>query len=216
MSNTISEYYNGTRSNVAEFLPEKYSRVLEIGCGSGGFRDNLTLNCEYWGIEPHRPAYEIASQKLDNVFNGTYDEFSEIIPNNYFDLVICNDVIEHMADHDNFLNEIKLKMAKGAYLVGSLPNVRYFPNLISLIFEKNWKYQDAGILDRTHLRFFTEKSILETFNHHSFIINDFSGINSISYKPTSLRKILKILAIKALGKDTQFLQFAFRLQKNKA
>ncbi|PWR00216.1 class I SAM-dependent methyltransferase [Leucothrix pacifica] len=209
MSNKSDIYYSGTRSNMAAFLPDSYSRVLEVGCGDGAFRSNLEEDCEYWGVEPFTPSYETASKVLDKVVHGTYEEVADSLPNDYFDLVICNDVIEHMVDHDKFFSDIKSKMKKDSYIVGSIPNVRFFPNLLSLIFDKDWEYQDEGVLDRTHLRFFTEKSIIQTFARHDFIINKFEGINSISFKPSSLKKIAKIITIKALGKDTLHLQFGF-------
>jgi len=52
-------YYKGTREDIVNFLPDKYSKILEIGCGRGGFRANLSNKCEYWGIE--------AVDKLDNI-----------------------------------------------------------------------------------------------------------------------------------------------------
>lgn len=208
-------YYSSTRSNMSSFLPEAYSKVVEIGCGEGAFRPNVKEECEYWGVEPYTPSYEIASKGLDHTLHGNYDEVAGDLPNDYFDLVICNDVIEHMVDHDKFFTDIKSKMKNNSYMVGSLPNVRFFPNLLSLLFGKDWKYQNEGVLDRTHLRFFTEKSILRTFEEHGFKIEKFEGINGIAFKPTSLKKIVKILAIKLLGKDTVPLQFAFCIKYSK-
>ena len=213
MSSKSELYYDGTRTNVAEFLPDDYSSVLEIGCGEGGFRSNLKANCEYWGVEPHTLAYETATNRLDKTLNGTFIEVIEEIPNDYFDLVICNDVIEHMIDHDEFFSKIKLKMKNNAYIIGSVPNVRYYPNLLSLVFDKEWEYQDEGILDRTHLRFFTKKSIIRTFHDHGYIIEDLTGINNIIVpKLKSLKKLIKILTIKLIGEDVLSLQFAFRVK----
>ncbi|CAA6812962.1 MAG: Class I SAM-dependent methyltransferase [uncultured Thiotrichaceae bacterium] len=213
MSNTPNDYYNGTRPDIYEFLPSEYTKVLEIGCGHGGFRPNLKANCEYWGVEPFSSAYNKASEVLNYTLHGTYDDVSSEIPNNYFDLIICNDVIEHMVDHDKFFDDIKSKMTNNGSIVGSIPNVRFLPNLLSLIFNKDWEYQDSGILDRTHLRFFTKKSLLRTITQHGYTIEKFNGINNLSYKPTSLRKMLKIISVNIIGKDTLSLQFAFRIKK---
>jgi 2-polyprenyl-3-methyl-5-hydroxy-6-metoxy-1,4-benzoquinol methylase len=98
----LSIYYEQGRSEVAKFLPNNYSKVLEIGCGTGNFYGNVRQDCEYWGIEPLRAAAQSASKKLHKVLIGKFEEVNQQLPDYYFDLVICNDVIEHMSDHDAF------------------------------------------------------------------------------------------------------------------
>lgn len=102
-----------------------------------------------------------ASNKLDKVLIGTYLEMYDKIPDDYFDLVICNDVIEHMIDTDIFFQTIKKKLKKDAYLIASIPNVRYMLNLFELLVQKDWEYKDAGIFDNTQRRFFTKKVLNE-------------------------------------------------------
>lgn len=84
-------------------------KVLEIGCGVGNFKNHLECD-EYWGIEPNATAADEAIINLDKVIVGNFDEVIDLIPNNYFDLVVCNDVIEHMNDVEYFLQIIKKKM----------------------------------------------------------------------------------------------------------
>jgi len=132
------------------------------------------------------------------------------LPAHYFDLVICNDVIEHMPDHDAFLEDIKQKMAPGAHLVGSVPNVRYLPNLKQLLVRKEWRYADWGVLDRTHLRFFTCQSWERTLREHGFVIEAIAGINGVDLGPTWARRLANRAAIAVLGADTRFQQYAFR------
>jgi len=200
-------YYEGIRPEVVRFLPSQYCKVLEIGCGEGGFSKNMGLQCEYWGIEPVPSAAKVASNKLFKTLIGTYEEVYDFLPDNYFDLVICNDVIEHMVDYSGFFMTIKNKMQKGSFIVGSIPNVRYFKNLTELIIHKDWRYKDAGILDKTHFRFFTELSLKRTFIEHGFIIEEFCGI--LRYRP---KNVIKKLLIYIIGRDTRFLQFGFRIK----
>lgn len=180
MSKHIS-YYHGGRPEVAKFLPERYSRILEIGCGDGGFCLLLTGDFEYWGVEPEPSAAQKAATHLHKVLQGSFDQIMDQLPEAYFDLVICNDVIEHMPDHDFFLQEIRKKMTPGSYLVGSIPNVRYYKNLLALLFLKDWKYTAKGILDSTHLRFFTQKSLLRIFKINGFTPERVDGLNSAVY-----------------------------------
>lgn len=199
------------------FIPDSYSRVLEIGCGSGNFRKNFSSNIEYWGIEPDHDAANMARKIYSTVLTGTYETSSDKIPKNYFDLVICNDVIEHMPDHHLFLKDIHNKMTVNGYLVGSIPNVRYVDNLVNILYKKDWAYTDAGILDYTHQRFFTEKSLVRALRECNWQIEKLYGINPYPTATRSLRKWPRRkfwdLLIRCLGSDTRFLQFGFRCKK---
>lgn len=192
-------------------LPKQYSRVLEIGCDKGDFRGNLSQEHEYWGVEPVESTATIALKKLDKVLIGNYQEMLNQIPNDYFDLVICNDVIEHMVDHDEFLQSIKKKIKKDGYLVASIPNVRYLPNLFEIIIKKDWEYGNAGTLDRTHLRFFTKKSLNRTITDNGFVIDQFMGINPF-HGISGLRRCLCYFAILFFGQDARFFQFGIRIR----
>ena len=208
--NNSTEYYQTERREVSGLLPKQYSKVLEIGCGAGRFRNNLNQEHEYWGVEPVESIAKLSKEKLDKVLVGTYQEVENLIPNNYFDLIVCNDVIEHMPDHDAFFQSIKQKIKKDGCLVASIPNVRYIENLSELLIKKDWEYKNEGILDRTHLRFFTRKSLVRTLSNNDFSIKQITGINR--YQPGSLRnRLLYRLAILLFGSDIQYLQFGIRV-----
>jgi 2-polyprenyl-3-methyl-5-hydroxy-6-metoxy-1,4-benzoquinol methylase len=216
----IYQYSTTNRKELVEFFPKNYKRVLEVGCGTGGFRDTLKKDIEIWGIEPNQEAANEAMARGYKVLVGFYEEVAEQCPNNYFDLIVCNDVIEHMLEHEKFLEIIKIKMTPDASIIGSIPNVRYFGNLCKLLLNKDWKYVDNGVLDRTHLRFFTEKSLKRTFVEAKYNIEKLSGIQSDFTKWHSFfmcirNFILLIITIATLGhsKDIQYVQFAFRLKK---
>lgn len=166
---------------------------------------------EYWGVEPSSAA-EQAQVVLDHVLAGTYDAVEGSLPSNYFDVVICNDVIEHLPDHDAFLASIKGKLASGGSLVASLPNVRYIENLKGLLLARDWQYTDAGILDRTHLRFFTRKSICRTLQEHGFQIDEMVGLNQ--YRRGGVSGLATWLWCLVFGRDIVYLQFGVRCSKN--
>jgi 2-polyprenyl-3-methyl-5-hydroxy-6-metoxy-1,4-benzoquinol methylase len=152
-------------------------RVLEVGCGEGAFAASLAGATEKWGIEPNATAAGIASERLDRVLTGRFDEVSAQLPERYFDLVICNDVIEHMPDHDRFLRDIQHHIADGGALVGSVPNIRNYKVLFDLLFLGDWRYQDSGIMDRTHLRFFTRHSLRRSLTDAGYHIDMLTGLN---------------------------------------
>ena len=188
-------------------------RVLEIGCGVGNFKENMDEGSEYWGVEPSLDIANIASEKLDKVLVGRFEDIYMLLPDDYFDCVVCNDVIEHMADEDWFLTTIKTKMKRKSIMVGSIPNVRYIDNLLHLIIRKDWRYLDSGILDRTHLRFFTEKSLKRCFDSNGYDVLSFYGINGFPKDKRNLKVLCISLSIIVLsyliGKDSRYLQFGF-------
>lgn len=226
MSNN-QEYYHANRGIMRSFLPKAYERVLEVGCGAGGFSNHLKKPCEVWGIEPNSDAAKIARSRMDRILVGTYDAVADQLPDKYFDLVVCNDVIEHMPDHDKFLENIKEKMVDGGYIVGSVPNIRHITSLFKILVLKDWPYSDSGILDRTHLRFFTAGSLRRTLVNHNYSMEEFKGLNSIikngitrnTKKPNRLQNLIfktvsLIVVILSLGYyfDTQYPQYGFRVR----
>ena len=210
-------YYANARPEVAVFLPAGVKRVLEIGCGAGFFRRNFTEPVEYWGVEAVPAVARAAESLLDRVLPGTFHDVRDSLPDGYFDLVVCNDVIEHMVDHDAFLHDIQAKMrGGGSRLVGSVPNVRYITNLYSLLVGKDWPYADAGILDRTHLRFFTRRSLERSLRQHGYQLESLAGINGIAVRYRSIPFLIKAclthVVAALVGRDVLYAQFAFRVR----
>lgn len=215
-------YYQCSRKEMIQFLPQHYHTVLEIGCGEGTFSLHLNPHCETWGVEPNSEAASKASKHITHVLTGTIENNIDRIPDNYFDLIIANDVIEHLQDHDYFFERIKTKMTLGGYLVGSIPNVRYCEHLFNLVFKKEWNYTQTGILDKTHLRFFTGKSLRALFKKHGFIIEQMNGINKLTFTSWGLKRVIiymstYLLIGMTLGyfRDIALFQYGFRIKKNK-
>ena len=102
-------YYISKRQDMLKFIDIKVSRILEIGCGEGNFATNFT-DVEYWGVEPVTQHAKAAEQKGFKILNGLYEDVEDKIPNAYFDLIVCNDVIEHMLEPIGFLKNVKKKL----------------------------------------------------------------------------------------------------------
>jgi len=202
---------------MSAFLPKRRTAVLEIGCGEGMFAASIEGTTETWGVELDSEAAHAASSRLHKVINAGFDEASGVLPRNYFDVVICNDVIEHMIDHDSFFRTIKKHISDSGVLIGSIPNVRHYNTLFRLLFSKDWRYRDDGILDRTHLRFFTEKSLRRTLAEHGFCVEELRGINSgiaLGWSRWALCSAIAAYGAIVISfgsfRDIRHLQFGFR------
>ena len=200
-------YYQNYRKEVFEIVPKGASRILEIGCAAGRFRQNFSPDVEYWGVEPVANAAEEAVACGIKVFVGTYDQVREKLPDCYFDLVVCNDVIEHMPNPEDFLASVKEKMVPRGMLVGSVPNVRFWGNLINLLVRRDWKYEDSGVLDKTHLRFFTRKSLRRLLESAGYRMELLRGIESMRMK---VLKVLFAPILILVGFDICDMQFVIK------
>jgi 2-polyprenyl-3-methyl-5-hydroxy-6-metoxy-1,4-benzoquinol methylase len=188
----MSSYFSNQRYEVSQFLPSSMlgMKVLEIGCGDGSFIENITVDCEYWGVEPDNHSAKLASIKLSKVLNGKFEDVYDLIPDDYFDCLICSDVIEHMINENYFILMVQKKLKNNSVIVGSIPNVRHISNLLKLLLFRDWKYEDSGILDKTHLRFFTFKSINRFLEKNQYDIELIAGINKITFRSNSFRQII--------------------------
>jgi len=160
----ISSYYYHARPEVLERIPLTARCVLDVGCGAGGLSFNLKRrqNVVVHGVELISTAAEHARTHLDKVWNSTIEDALPELPDSYYDCIVVADVLEHLIDPWTALNTLKEKLAAGGKIVASIPNIQNWGVLASLI-EGEWNYMREGILDRTHLRFFTRKSVEELF-----------------------------------------------------
>ena len=204
--NKPNNYYENERPEMQMLLPKNVSTVLDIGCSNGNFGYAIKLNskAEVWGIEPMEYFAEEASKKLDKVFTSSIEDAMDLLPDNYFDVVYFNDVLEHLLNPYEILEKMKSKLKEDGKIISSIPNFRYFRTFFRILFKGNWDYEDQGVMDKTHLRFFTKNSIKKMYENAGYKIEVHKGINpSKSLKPILVNIPLLFQAI-----DIRFLQFA--------
>jgi 2-polyprenyl-3-methyl-5-hydroxy-6-metoxy-1,4-benzoquinol methylase len=198
-------YYTNQRPEMLKYIPADTRVLLDVGCGEGTFSRALkTKGVTVWGIEPVVSAAEIAKAHLDHVLQGSIEERMKDLPDHHFDCIIFNDVLEHLLDPEQVLTGMKQKLTANGCIVCSIPNVRNWRNIRKLLIDKDWKYEDSGTLDRTHLRFFTLKSLKRMFNDLGFEILKLDGINSAK---SPLFHVFNLLFL-FTATDTKYLQFA--------
>jgi len=184
------EYYANRRPEMISLISKSSKKILEIGCGQGNFSSQLVnKKTEVWGVEPNKNSVKMAEKKLFKVLEGTLNERLDDLPDNYFDTIILNDVLEHLLYPWVELESLKVKLVRNGEIISSIPNVRYAKNLFQYIFAKNWEYKQDGILDTTHFRFFTKKSILSLYKKSGYRVKKIKGINctkSFLYFPLAI------------------------------
>lgn len=208
------KYFAFTRRDMLPYVPSSALRVLDVGCGIGVFGEHLKRRpgCRVDGVEPDPEVAHEARTRLDHVWTGPFDQ-TLALPENAYDCVVFNDVLEHMIDPHAALFLTRALLRSRGVVVASIPNIRHFPTLWKLVVQGRWDYAEAGTLDRTHLRFFTRATIQDLFDHSGYRILTLAGINRFQVNdPGEERlwrylKMLQLLSLEAL-REMSYLQFA--------
>jgi 2-polyprenyl-3-methyl-5-hydroxy-6-metoxy-1,4-benzoquinol methylase len=165
-------YYNMDKVRFVQFIREGPNKILDLGCASGKLgRELRGLNkaSEIVGAEIFEQAALEAAKYYDKVYLGDIEQIG-LDYKDYFDYVICGDILEHLRDPWTMLNKIFDWLKKDAIFISSIPNIRYWRILKDLIILGKWDYTEAGILDKTHLRFFTKRTYIEMIITSKFTI----------------------------------------------
>jgi len=167
-----AEYYNTEKRFLFHMIPVGPNVVLDLGCAAG-FVGKAMLESnravEVSGVEIFEPAAVEARKHYKVVHVGDIEEMS-LSYDKCFDLVICGDVLEHLKDPGKVLRQIHGWLKDGGGVVCCVPNVRYWRIWRDLVFKGDWEYVSEGIMDQTHLRFFTTKSFKKMLTDASFAV----------------------------------------------
>jgi 2-polyprenyl-3-methyl-5-hydroxy-6-metoxy-1,4-benzoquinol methylase len=161
------QYFSNVRRDIISLLPNNpQQKILEIGAGGGNtllYIKEHRLASEVMGIELMKVTDSNQQHPNINKFQISNIEQEEIdAAEEYFDVIICADVLEHLIDPWNTVKKIERHLKKGGILIASLPNIREWKTLSRIIFKGNFDYNpEGGIMDKTHLRFFCKKDILQ-------------------------------------------------------
>jgi SAM-dependent methyltransferase len=181
-------YFSHARKEIATLLPLQCGRVLEIGCGSGatlGWLRQSRGAAHTVGVEIAEAAANDARANVDEVYCLDFERAELPAPNNDFDVILCLDVLEHMVNPWGAVDRLVSRYLKpGGVLIVSLPNVRHYSVVLPLLFGGRWDYEDAGLLDRTHLRFFTRRTAFSLLEHPklSVVRDKDAGVDWLSRK----------------------------------
>jgi 2-polyprenyl-3-methyl-5-hydroxy-6-metoxy-1,4-benzoquinol methylase len=164
-------YFEFVRTDIAPLLPSQVKRVLDVGCGAGV--TGAWVKARYpgafvLGLEGESALREAIERNVDQAL--IHDLAEEIPDIGTFDLVLLLDVLEHLQHPERVLRRVHEMLAPGGTLIVSLPNVAHLSVSIPLLLFGRFQYADAGILDRTHLRFFVHSTAAALLRDCGFAI----------------------------------------------
>lgn len=168
------EYFSYTRNEILPLLPDEVAKVLEVGCGVGNTLEWIKSirNCTWTaGVEISPHIARQAQLRLDAVYVGDIESMDLPVAKGSIDLVLCLDVLEHLVDPWKTIFKLQELLKPGGVLIASIPNVRYHAVLLPLLFKQKWEYTDAGVLDRTHLRFFVKETALRLITSSGLLVD---------------------------------------------
>lgn len=151
--------------NMLDFIPE---RSLDVGCFVGTTSTLIKSrypDCRTIGIEPSKHAVELARTRMDVVHEGLLEEVdfaAEGYGPGHFDVIVLADVLEHMYNPWGALKRLKPYLSSRGCILASIPNARNL-SVLSQLAAGRWHYESIGLLDVTHIRFFTRIEIQEMF-----------------------------------------------------
>lgn len=147
---------------VMDFISPASVKILEIG-KNNSLKENLLKK------------FEITDYLVAEVNNGLCDVDS--FPDNYFDCAILDETLSQLYNPVEILNKIKAKLNRNGYVVMTVQNIRFSGVLNQLLFKKNFKYEETGILANKNIRFFTRRSLFDTINKAGFYTITLKGLN---------------------------------------
>jgi ubiquinone/menaquinone biosynthesis C-methylase UbiE len=160
---------------IFDILPNNTKKILEIGTGSGAMAKaykSINKNVNYVGVEID-PGYQSLSERYcDTVYLENFESPTEALLNESddADFIIFSDVLEHMHNPWEVLRNLSKRIPDRCRILASIPNIQHWSIQIRLL-NGDFEYADSGLLDRTHVRFFTRKTMIQLFSNNGFSIN---------------------------------------------
>ncbi len=214
----VKDYYTYVRQPIIDMMTHSEAadiKVLEVGCGVGMTLSHIKYlypNALVYGIELNETAAEIGGN-IVNVRSGNIETMTLDFKEETFDYIIFADVLEHLHNPEEILKKMRKYLTKDGCILASIPNLMH-GDVITELLKGNFSYQDSGILDRTHLRFFTRKEIIKMFDRCRYSIKYLGGIRVEPAKNLEMLKQLYQLPDVAGSEEFSTYQYMVRAKRN--
>lgn len=170
------QYYDGLNPYLLKKVNGSWQAVLDVGCGAGNLGAALEdRGITVYGIEAFPEAAQKAEAKLSHVVCGDIE--SAVLPYHaeQFDCILFGDVLEHLVDPWSVLKKLRPYLKKDGTVLACVPNVGHISVVLELLAGK-WTYRESGLMDQTHLRFFTREELVSLFKAGGYEMKSIEAI----------------------------------------
>jgi 2-polyprenyl-3-methyl-5-hydroxy-6-metoxy-1,4-benzoquinol methylase len=183
---TTSRYHQYERPEVVHVVQPAGRRILDVGCAAGAMGALMLRSGarEVVGLELHPGAAAEARTRLTAVCEVDLESMTDLpYADGHFDCIVFADVLEHLREPQVLLSRLRRYLAGDGFIVCSIPNIRHESVLMPLLVDGTFTYRDEGVLDRTHLRFFTAREILTFLEGAGFELTGEVRVNRTTPSP---------------------------------
>lgn len=150
--------------------------ILDVGCSAGYLGEYLvSQGFRVKGIDITQEAVEVAQKFLTEAYCMSVEEYFSRYPENRFDVIIFGDVLEHVTNAEEVLRMSASALKPNGRVIASIPNVGHLA-IRAMLLEGRWEYGELGLLDKDHVRFFTEKTIRQLFADSDFGVDEVRAV----------------------------------------
>jgi 2-polyprenyl-3-methyl-5-hydroxy-6-metoxy-1,4-benzoquinol methylase len=202
------DYYQNVRSEIFPLIGKTHGDVLDMGGGVGATsralkQAGLARQISLWDFDVKSVEDAGATREFDTVERVDLNAPATWPMKRRYDLILLLDVLEHLIDPWQSLRAVAACLSPKGEIIISLPNVRDVSVVAPLLLRGTWRYRDNGVLDRTHMRFFTRRSMVELLEGSNLSVVEVMAIRNTS------RRWINALSL-GLLKDFTAKQYAFR------
>jgi 2-polyprenyl-3-methyl-5-hydroxy-6-metoxy-1,4-benzoquinol methylase len=198
--NKNNNYYSNIRFDALSILPNHFSPTYVLEIGGGEFHTLKYISEKY---NAHATGVDLYNNNANNniiFINGSIEDKNIIckLENNKYDLIIANDVVEHLGDTELFFQTITDKLHPNGYALISVPNIRQIRSLWHIFIKGTFPRQQAGLFDSTHLRWFCKNDIINIAKKHGLKSVDHTYLGRLVPKLFDKSYIFEFFALQNL------------------
>jgi len=215
MINKNESYYSNIRLDLVNLITKKDNfKVLEVGAGYGEtliyLKESRNAK-EVIGVDVNFDKLKKKSyDRTDKFIFGDIEKISLEEYKNHFDVIILADILEHLKNPKDILKKLKQNLKKDGEIIASIPNIRNSNALYKIFIKGSFLYEDEGLFDNTHLRFYCKKDMISLFNESGFKVSFIESALK-NYRQKSIKKTINRITF---GLFEEFLTTQYFIRAN--